>query len=306
MRVVMVGAGGVGGYFGGKLARAGVELTMLARGAHLDALRAHGLTVRSAVEGEWRTPVSAVADVRGLPVADAVIVAVKSFDTESALAAVDSVVGPATSVLTLQNGIDNVDKIDRILGEGRAVGGVAYMFAGIEAPGVIVHRAAGRVVLGELDGGLSTRAERLRTVFAEAGVPVELSPNIQRVLWEKYLFICAQAGMTALTRCPIGVVRELPATWRMFRAILDELAAIAAAAKVPLAGDVVETLVNAAQALGPETVSSLHNDLLQGRRLELEALHGHAMRLGERYGIATPATGAVYAALLPHVAGRRR
>jgi 2-dehydropantoate 2-reductase len=305
MRIVMMGAGGVGGYFGGKLARAGVSVTLVARGAHLEALRARGLSVRSAVEGEWQTPIAAVGDLRGLPAADFVIVAVKSFDTESALEAVRPAVGPGTAVLTLQNGVDNVEKIERILGPGHALGGVAYVFAGIEAPGVITHRAAGRVALGEMDGTVSARGERLHAAFVEAGVPVELSTRIEAVLWEKYLFIAAQAGMTALTRCPIGVIRGIPETWRRYRAILDELAALAAAAKIPLAPGIVDTLVKAAEALGPETVSSLYGDLVQGKRLELEGLHGHAVRLGERYGVPTPATAAVYAALLPHGAGRR-
>ena len=305
MRILVVGAGGVGGYFGGKLARAGEAVTMVARGAHLAALRARGLTVCSAVEGEWRAPVAAVDEVRGLPTADTVIIAVKSFDTESALETVRPAVGPGTAVLTLQNGVDNVEKIDRLLGAGHAVGGVAYVFAAIEAPGVIAHRAAGRVALGELSGTVSARAERLRAVFEKAGVPAALSTSIERVLWEKYLFICAQAGMTALTRCPIGVVRAIPETWRMYRAILEELGAVAAAAKIGLAPDVVDTLVKAAEALGPETVSSLSHDLVQGKRLELEALHGHAVRLGERYGVPTPALSAVYAALRPHAAGRR-
>jgi 2-dehydropantoate 2-reductase len=295
----------VGGYFGGKLAHAGASVTLVARGAHLEALRARGLTVRSAVEGEWRTPIAAVADVSGLPVADVVIVAVKSFDTESALETVRPAVGPGTTVLTLQNGVDNVEKIERLLGPGRALGGAAYVFAGLEAPGVITHRAAGRVALGELDGTVSARAERVHAAFVDAGVPVELSTRIEGVLWEKYLLIAAQAGMTALTRCPIGVIRAIPETWRMYRAILEEVAALAAAAKIPLATGIVDTLVKAAEALGPETVSSLYQDLVQGKRLELEALHGHAVRLGERYGVPTPATSAVYAALLPHAAGSR-
>jgi 2-dehydropantoate 2-reductase len=170
---------------------------------------------------------------------------------------------------------------------------------------VIVHRFAGRIVFGEMDGRRSERAARLRDALARAGVPVELSTDIRRVLWEKYLLISAQAGMTALTRCPAGVLRETVESWRMYRSIVEELAALARASGVALPADAVEAVMRQAAALAPDAYSSLHHDLTQGKRLELEALHGHAVRLGERYGVPTPMVFAVYAALKPHAAGRR-
>jgi 2-dehydropantoate 2-reductase len=169
---------------------------------------------------------------------------------------------------------------------------------------VIAHRLAGRLVVGELDGSPSPRLERLRAAFAAAGVPAEVVGDIRRALWEKYLMISAQAGTTALTRTPIGVIRAVPETWQMYRAIVEELAAVARAAGVPLGADVVETIVKAAAGLAPEALSSLYHDLVQGRRLELEALHGHAVRLGQRLGVPTPTVLAVYAALKPHLDGR--
>ncbi len=306
MRIAVVGAGGVGGYFGGKLARAGDDVTFVARGAHLDALRARGLSVRSSIEGEWHARVTAVRDLRDQRPVDAAIVAVKSFDTEAAVESLRPVVAPDTPVLTLQNGVDNEDKIDAILGPGHALGGVAYIFATLGDPGVIEHRFLGRVTLGEMNGSVTARVDRLRAAFDAAGVPVELSTDIKRKLWEKYLMINAQAGMTALTRAPIGVIRAVPPTWRMYRAILEETAALARAEKVELAPDVVDTIAGMAQGMPPETVSSMYHDLLAGKRIEIEGLHGHAARLGERHGIPTPATAAVYAALLPHVDGARR
>lgn len=304
MHIIIVGAGGVGGYFGAKLARAGESVTLIARGVHLAAIQRDGLRVRSAIEGEYSVEVDAVEDAHGRAPADAALLCVKSFHTEAALEQLKPVVGPDTPVLTLQNGVEAVDKIDAAFGAGHALGGAAYVFAAIEAPGVIAHRFAGRIALGELDGRATPRAERLRDAFARAGVPVELSSNIRRVMWEKYLFICAQAGMTALTRVPSGVLRANPTTWRMYRMILEELAAIASRMNVGLAPDIVATSMKAADALGPETYSSLHHDLVSGRRLELEALHGHAVRLGERLGVPTPMTFAVYAALQPHSRGR--
>lgn len=303
--VVVMGTGGVGGYFGARLARAGQALTVVARGAHLEAIRREGLKVRSAIEGEYAVKVEAVERLEDRPRADVVLLCVKAFDTDAALLALRPVVGPQTTVLSLQNGVESADKIDAALGPGHAVGGAAYVFAAIEAPGVIAHRFAGRIALGELDGRPTPRSRRLHDMFAGAGVPVELSPDIRRVLWEKYLLICAQAGLTAVTRCPTGVVRSVPETWRLYRSLLEELAAVAAAAGVAVAPDVVDRIMTAAAALAPETTSSLAHDLALGRRLELEALHGHAVRLGERLGVPTPALFAVYAALKPHAEGRR-
>src|SRR3989475_12576633 len=161
------------------------------------------------------------------------------------------------------------------------------------------------IVFGELDGRVSERATRLAAAVARAGGPVELSTDVRRVLWEKYLLISAQAGTTALTRAPIGVIRETPETWRMYRCIVEELAAVARAAGVALPDDVVERIMKGAAGLAPTAFSSLHHDLVHGRRLELEALHGHAVRLGERLGVPTPAVFAGYAAPKPHAAGSR-
>jgi 2-dehydropantoate 2-reductase len=306
MRVLVVGAGGVGGYFGARLARAGVPVTFLARGPHLDAIQRDGLRVRSMADGEWTVKVDATDDPRRLPTADSVLFCVKSFDTPSAAEAIRPAIGPETAVVSLQNGVDNEDVLARTLGPGHAVGGVAWVFAAIEAPGIIVHRLGGKLAFGELDGSASPRLERLQAAFTSAGVACEVSPDITRVLWEKYLLICAQAGMTALTRVPIGVIRSVPESWRMYRRLVEELAALAQASGVRLAPDVVDTIVRDAGALAPNVYSSLHTDLTQGRRLELEALHGHAVRLGERLGIATPTLFAVYAALRPHADGAAR
>ena len=303
MRILVVGAGGVGGYFGGRLARAGLPVTVLARGAHLEAIRRDGLRVRSAIEGEWVAKVEAVETAEGHGPFDVALVCVKSFDTAAAVAAIGPALAPGAAVVSLQNGVDNEETIDAVLGPGHAVGGIAYVFATIEAPGVIVPRFAGRLVLGELDGRPRPRVEAVRAAFQAAGVPAEIAPDVRRALWEKYLFISAQAGVTALARAPIGTIRAVPETWRMYRLILEELAAVARAAGVRLGDDVVEATLRAASAVAPDATSSLHHDLTHGRPLELEALHGHAVRLGERLGVPTPTVFAVYAALKPHAAG---
>ena len=305
MHIVVMGAGGVGGFFGAKLLKAGESVTLVARGEHLQAMRRDGLTVRSAIEGEYVVRPTAVENVTGVATADVVLFCVKSFDTEAAAAQLRPVVGSETAVLSLQNGVDNEDTIDALLGAGHAMGGVAQVFAVIDRPGVIAHHFAGRIIFGELDGRRSTRAERLLRAFESAGIPAELTPDVRRALWEKYVLICAVAGTTAVTRETIGVVRGTPPCWRMFHAIAEEVSAVARASGINLPPDTVDRTVKLAEGIAPGNRASLAQDLLQGRRLELEAIHGHAVRLGERLGVPTPTVLAVYAALSPHVAGRR-
>jgi 2-dehydropantoate 2-reductase len=303
MRIVVMGSGGTGGYFGAKLARAGEDVTFVARGAHLEAIRARGLRVKSAIDGEWVVGAPAVERLDGLPPADLVLFCVKSFDTDSAGEAIKPVVGPDTGVLPVQNGVDNEERLERILGPGHVMGGVAQVLATIEAPGVVSHRFLGRIVFGEMDGRESERARAFLQACERAGIQAQISANMLRALWEKYVFIAAHAGMTALTRSPAGVVRAVPETRAMYRLILGEMVALGNAAGAGLDADLANTAMGMLDNLGAAFTSSLHHDLAEGKRLELEALHGHAVRLGERYGIPTPMLFAVYAALKPYADG---
>src|SRR5439155_1023790 len=208
MHIVVMGAGGVGGYFGAKLARAGESVTLVARGEHLAAIRRDGLRLRSAVEGEYVVRPAAVEDVRDLPVADVVLFCVKAFDTETAAARVRSVVGPDTAVLSLQNGIDNEDKLDEILGAGHAMGGVAQVFALIERPGVIAHHFLGRIIFGELDGRVSPRAERLGAALARAGGSASPRPRSPRSTRRSSR--TPRGGGTDVSRTPRLAVRRAP------------------------------------------------------------------------------------------------
>jgi 2-dehydropantoate 2-reductase len=309
MRILVMGAGGIGGYFGGRLARAGETVAFVARGDHLRAIQARGLSVRS-IDGDFAVTVPAARDPRRVPEligpVELVLFCVKSFDTEAAAEAIAPVVGPGASVLTLQNGVVNEDLLARRFGPERVLGGLAYGFAVIEAPGVIRHTQGGRIVFGEWDGRPAPRAAELLEAGRRAGVPIERSSRIRAALWEKYLLICALAGMTALTRRPIGEIRACPESRALYRALLEELAAIARAEGVELARDAVERSLAAADALKADSYSSLYHDLTHGKRLELEALQGHAVRLGTRHGIATPALFAVYAALRPAALAAQR
>jgi 2-dehydropantoate 2-reductase len=306
MRIVVMGAGGTGGYFGAKLARAGEDVTFVARGAHLDAIRAHGLRVKSALEGEWTVRAPAVEDVAGLPPAEVVLFCVKSFDTGPAALLIRPVVGPETGVLSIQNGVDNEDTVAGIVGGGHVLGGVAQVFSTIEAPGVIRHSLLGRLIFGEMDGRETARARAFLAACERASIPAEISPNVLRALWEKYVYLTAHAGMTAVTRCSAQVIRETPETRHMYRLLLEEMAALARAAGAGVDEGIVERSLRLLDSLGGNAYSSLHHDLTRGKRLELEALHGHAVRLGTRYGVPTPTLFAVYAALRPYLDGPPR
>ncbi len=301
-----MGTGGTGGYFGAKLRRAGEDVIFVARGSHLAAIREHGLRVRSAIEGEWTVRAPAVERVDGLSPADLVLFCVKSYDTESAAEVIRPLIGPGTGVLSIQNGVDNEDKLARLLGPGHAMGGVAQVFATIEEPGVIRHALLGRVIFGEMDGEETERARAFLAACRRASIPAEISPRMLRALWEKYVFLAAHAGMTALTRLPAGALREIPEARRMYRLLLEEMAALGRAAGAGLDEGLVNSCLQMLDAVGRNAYTSLYHDLAHGKRLELEAIHGHAVRLGERYGIPTPMLFAVYAALRPHRDGSPR
>lgn len=302
MRIAVFGAGGVGGYFGGRLARAGADVHLIARGEHLRALREHGLRIRS-VRGDFEASPAATDDPAEIGPCDLVLFCVKSYDTDAAAAALLPLLGEDSAVLSLQNGIDNEERIAAAVGEGRVLGGAAFIFASVSEPGVIVDAGGpGSLVFGELDGSAGERGERLHALCEEAGIPAELVPDIRARLWDKFAFICAQAGMTACTRLPIGEIRASPEAWTMFRRLVAEIVALAEVEGVELADDTVERISGFAQALEPGSFSSLHDDLVRGRRLELEALHGFVVRCSRRHGLAVPMNEAVYALLAPHAA----
>ena len=299
MRIAVFGAGGVGGYFGGRFARAGADVHVIARGAHLQALREHGLRVRS-VKGDFTVRVPATGDPADVGPCDLVLFCVKTFDTEAAAGKLAPLVGEDTAVLSLQNGVESEDELARAVGEGHVMGGAAFIFAGITGPGVITHSGGpASIVFGELDGRASERAKRLLALCERAGVEAELSASIKTVLWAKLAFICAQAGMTAAVRLPIGEIRTAPASWAAFGRLVAEVCAVAEADGTPVPLAARDRALALAQAAEPGSFSSLHDDLVAGRRMELEALHGFVVRRAARHGLAVPMSEAVYAILQP-------
>jgi 2-dehydropantoate 2-reductase len=302
VKIAVFGTGGVGGYFGGKLAQAGVDVRLVARGPHLESIRQNGLRVRS-VRGDFDVRVPATDDPAEIEPCDYVLFCVKSFDTDEAGARLAPLLHSATAVVSLQNGVDNEEKIAAHIGRDHVMGGVSYIFSSIAEPGVIDHVGGpGKVIFGEFDAPTSDRAQRLLELFQQAGVAAELSQNIRGAIWDKFTFILAQAGMTAATRLPIGDIRATPESWRMFRTIMEEARAVAAGEGVDLPDDTVERHLRFAEGLEAGGYSSLYHDMVHGKRMELEALHGAAVRLGERHGIPVPACTAVYAILRPWAA----
>jgi 2-dehydropantoate 2-reductase len=299
MRIAVIGAGGVGGYFGGRLALAGNDVVLVARGSHLAAVRERGLRVRS-VKGDFTADVRASDDPAEFGPCEVVLFCVKSYDTEAAAARLGPLLGEDTAVVSLQNGIDNEEKIAAAVGAGHVLGGAAFIFSTIAEPGVVAHTGGpARIVFGERDGVRTERVEELLAACHNAGIDAEIPADIRVVLWTKLAFICAVAGMTSAVRLPLGEVRDCAESWGLFRRIVAEVAALADAEGVRLGEDVVEQQLRFAAGLSPESYSSLHHDLVNGRRMELEALHGAVVRRAARRGVPVPANEAIYAVLRP-------
>ena len=308
MKFAVYGAGGVGGYFGGRLAQAGHEVHLIARGSHLNALRENGLTVES-VRGDFHVDCPATDDPAEIGEVDYVLFCVKSFDTESAAARLEPLIGEETAVLSLQNGVDNEEILADRIGEEHTMGGVAYVFATIKESGVVEHTGGpAKILFGELaesaSGGRANpneRSERAEALLAACedveGMSGAITENVWATLWDKFALICAQAGMTATTRLPLGPIRDSEESWAMYRQILEEVVSVARADGVDFYWDPVEKWTKAMSDGGGENYSSLHYDLTHGKRMELEGLHGSVVRRAEDGTV--PATEAVYAILKP-------
>jgi 2-dehydropantoate 2-reductase len=299
MRIAVMGAGGVGGYFGGRLALAGHDVSVIARGPHLAAIRDRGLLVRS-VMGDFTVAVPASDDPAEFGACDIVLFCVKSYHTEQAASQLEPLLGDRAAVVSLQNGIDNEEKIAAAVGVGRVVGGAAFIFSTIVQPGIVAHTGGpARILFGELSGARTARVDQLLAACRQAGIDADIPADIRVVLWTKYAFICAVAGMTAAVRLPLGEIRDCAESWAMFRRLVTEVVALARAEGIPLGDDVVEQQVGFAAGLPPGAYSSLHHDLVSGERMELAALHGTVVRRAGRLGVLTPANEAIHAILSP-------
>jgi len=304
MRIAIMGSGGVGGYYGARLAKAGHDVHFVARGAHAESMRMRGLLVRSDAGDLQLERVSVVEDPKEIGSADLVVIAVKLWDTDDAARAIVPLVGPDTTVISLQNGVEKDEVIAAIVGKEHLVGALTYIIARIVEPGVISQSGTlHRVIVGELGGGILPRADRIAAAFAEAGTDASASPDIRREIWQKFAFLSASSAVTAVTRLPMGAVRTNPATRAMLRDAIAEVVLVARAEGVAIGDDFVDAQLRFVDSLPPSGRASMANDLLRGGRLELDWLSGAVVRRGERVGVPTPVHRTLYAALAPYANG---
>jgi len=304
MRIAVMGAGGTGGFFGGLLARAGEAVTFIARGAQLEALQQNGLTVKSSLSGNFTLAVKATADPVQIGHVDFVFFCVKAYDNAVAADLIRPLIGPETLVLSVQNGIDNEAQIGEVIGPEHMLGCVSYVSSTIESPGVIAQTAGpGKIILGEMQGGVSDRTQHLRDMLQKAGIPAEIHADIQAALWQKFVAICGVNGVTALTRLPMGDILACAETRHLLRGTMVEVEAVAQARGATLPEGCVDQSMDFFSSIEPSARGSMYYDLAAGRRLELEVLNGTVVRLGNAHSIPTPFNFSIYAALKPYLNG---
>ncbi len=307
MRIAIMAAGAVGGYFGARLAAAGEDVHFIARGAHLDAMRKNGLKLDSDA-GELHLPkVNVTDDPAAVGPVDVVLFAVKLWDTERAAELTRPLLGADTAVITLQNGIDSVERLDPVLGPRHVVGGITYISTTISAPGVIHHIGKlADIVCGERDGKPSPRLTALADAAKKAGFQFRISPNIDLDRWRKFIFLSAFAGVTALTRQSIGAIMADDDMRELARALFAESSAVGRAQGIALPNEFVDQQMAIAERMPAAMKASMAQDLERGNRLEVEWLSGAVARIGRAANVSTPAHAAVYAALKPFRLGTPR
>jgi 2-dehydropantoate 2-reductase len=297
MRIVIMGVGGLGGYFGGLLARRGADVTCIARGVNLEALQTQGLTIRS-VHGNFTVPVQACADPAHLSPVDVVLFCVKTYDVLTAAALLQPVVASHTVLLTLQNGVDTPGELQTYFGRGMVLAGLTRIGSTLVAPGVIEQPTTDRLIeFGSLDGRSQPQVEAMQQLLEDADIPVRVSADIHQSLWEKLVFISAFSGLATLTRLPVAEILAQAPTRDLYRRLLQETAAVARAAQINVAPDIVEQTMHYLDSSGDPGESSMAVDFRQRRRLEVEAIHGAIVRHGQRWQVATPVNAMIYAAL---------
>ncbi|MCB9079461.1 MAG: 2-dehydropantoate 2-reductase [Anaerolineaceae bacterium] len=301
MRIAVFGTGGVGGYFGGRLAQAGEEVIFIARGQHLEALQTHGLKVDSTKGDFIIQPVQATAAPSEVGVVDVVLVAVKAWQVPEAAQAIEPLVGPETMVVPLQNGVEAPAQLAAVLGAGPVIGGVCGIISFVAGPGHIRHAGADPFIrFGERDNRPSDRVERLHQAFAKTtGLTAEIPADIHVAMWRKFLLIVSWSGVGAITRAPVGIFRSLPQTRHLLQQAMQEVYNVAHARNIMLPDDVVEQTIAFMDSLPPSATASMQRDIIAGRPSELEAQNGAVVRLGQEVGVETPVNAFIYHMLLP-------
>ncbi len=300
MRIAVFGTGAVGGYFGGRLAQAGEDVFFIARGEHLRALLMQSLQVDSIKGDILVKPVQATDDPVQVGIVDVVLVGVKAWQVLEAAHAMRPLVGPETFVVPLQNGVEAPSQLAAVLGSQHVLGGLAKIISFIAGPGHIRHPGAEPyVAFGELDNRLSERGERLRQTFMRAGVAVEIPPDIQAALWDKFLFVVSLGGVGAVTRAPIGVLRSVPETRQILEQAMYEIFTVAQPRKIALQDDLISKTMAFVDSLPPTGTTSLQRDIMEGKASELSAWNGAVVHIGQEVGVITPLHSFIYHSLLP-------
>jgi 2-dehydropantoate 2-reductase len=300
MKILIMGTGGVGGYYGGLLAGQGNDVTFISRGAHLYAMRHEGLKVHS-VHGDFTvSPVNATDDPLNVGPVDLILFCVKAYGTDEAAQAIRPAMGLHTVVLSLQNGIDAAERIGKVIGMEHVLGGATWLSSAVEAPGVIRQVSQfRRVVLGELDGSRSERIQSVYEVLKSTGIDVELSEDILKILWTKFVFISSASSLGSLTRLPMAEYRSIPETRAMIMGLMREVEALARAQGIALDEDVVQKSLEFMDSAAPHIKASMQLDVESGHRTELESMVGVIGRKGRELNVPTPVADFIYASLLP-------
>src|SRR5262245_11272343 len=294
MRIAIIGAGGVGGFFGARLQQAGADVHFVARGAHLAAMRSEGLRIESPL-GDMHLPhVNVADDPAEIGAADIVWLAVKLWDMDAAVRSMRPLIGSDTGIISFQNGVQKDDILRDAFGDRAVMGGVAYIATNIDRPGVIKHTGTmQRLIFGEYDGRRSTRAESLLDASVRGGIDAELSDDIRKAIWEKFVFLVGLSGSTTTMRQTIGPIRSNPRSRRFLSELMRETVAVGRALGVALPADLAEQRLAFVDSLPDQMTSSMHHDLKAGKRLEVSWLSGGVARLGEETGVAAPTNRAV-------------
>ena len=299
MKIAVMGTGGVGGYFGGLLARAGHEVIFVARGAHLQAIRERGLRVESVNDGEFTVTGQAIEDTAGAGAQELVLFTVKMYHNAAAIAATRPLLGPDSLVLTLQNGIDNGQQLVDAFGRERTLIGSCYLEGRIREPGVVTQGGPGMASFGELEPGITERCQRLLAVFQEAGWRVDLQENMPGMLWKKFSYLAGSAAVGAASNSVFGEMRAIPETRAIIQGAIAEILDVGRAWGAPIMDDSLEWAMTSLDNFPAAGMSSLGKDFLEGRPVELEGLTGTAIRMARQVGVPTPINNTLYAILKP-------
>lgn len=305
MKIAIVGSGGLGGYFGARLAAAGGEVTFIARGKHLAALRTTGLQIRSALGDVTIASANATDRIADVGIVDVVMVAVKLWDTESVAALLPPLIGPQTLVVSFQNGVEKDATLAAAVGAAHRFGGVAYIPSVIAEPGVIAHTGTlAKLIVGPYEPAQAARVNAFADLARLAKIDIEVSEDIGRVTWEKFVFIVGLSNMTALVRAPLGILRAHAGTRKLLHEVMAETVAVARARKVALPADFADQRMGFVDQAPAQMTSSMHGDLENGYRLELPWLGGAVVRYGRESNVPTPACAFIEAALSPYIDGK--